>query len=131
MSERANIRDVAARAGVAVKTVSRVLNGHPYVSAETRERVEEAVRALEAHGEPDSLQERQDRALVEGGVVGRHVRALAERRLHARLAEREPALHHLRVGIYPVRAGKARRGAPADSGHCQEKERDGPHVLRR
>jgi len=47
MNTRANIRDVAARAGVAVKTVSRVLNGHPYVSAETRERVEEAVRALD------------------------------------------------------------------------------------
>ena len=47
MSERANIRDVAARAGVAVKTVSRVLNGHPYVSAETKERVEAAMRDLE------------------------------------------------------------------------------------
>ncbi len=47
MSDRSNIRDVAARAGVAVKTVSRVLNGHPYVSAETRERVEAAVRDLE------------------------------------------------------------------------------------
>ncbi len=47
MKSRSNIRDVAARAGVAVKTVSRVLNGHPYVSAETRERVEEAVRALD------------------------------------------------------------------------------------
>ena len=47
MSERANIRDVAARAGVAVKTVSRVLNGHPYVSADTRQRVEEAMRALD------------------------------------------------------------------------------------
>lgn len=47
MSERANIRDVAARAGVAVKTVSRVLNAHPYVSAETRARVEEAMRALD------------------------------------------------------------------------------------
>ena len=44
---RANIRDVAARAGVAVKTVSRVLNGHPYVSAETRVRVDAAVRALD------------------------------------------------------------------------------------
>jgi LacI family transcriptional regulator len=44
---RANIRDVAARAGVAVKTVSRVLNGHPYVSADTKERVEAAMRALE------------------------------------------------------------------------------------
>lgn len=47
MSERANIRDVAARAGVAVKTVSRVLNGHPYVSADTRERVEAAMQALD------------------------------------------------------------------------------------
>lgn len=47
MSERSNIRDVAARAGVAVKTVSRVLNGHPYVSAETRARVEDAMRELD------------------------------------------------------------------------------------
>lgn len=47
MSERSNIRDVAAKAGVAVKTVSRVLNGHPYVSAETRARVEEAMQELE------------------------------------------------------------------------------------
>jgi LacI family transcriptional regulator len=47
MSERANIKDVATKAGVAVKTVSRVLNGHPYVSAETRERVEAVMKALD------------------------------------------------------------------------------------
>ncbi len=47
MSERSNIRDVAALAGVAVKTVSRVLNGHPYVSTDTKARVEEAMRALD------------------------------------------------------------------------------------
>ncbi len=47
MNERSNIRDVAARAGVAVKTVSRVLNDHPYVSAATKARVEEAMRALD------------------------------------------------------------------------------------
>jgi LacI family transcriptional regulator len=47
VSTRSNIRDVATRAGVAVKTVSRVLNDHPYVSAETKERVEEAMRALD------------------------------------------------------------------------------------
>ena len=47
MSERSNIRDVAARAGVAVKTVSRVLNDHPYVSAATKARVDEAMRALD------------------------------------------------------------------------------------
>jgi LacI family transcriptional regulator len=44
---RANIRDVAARAGVAVKTVSRVLNGHPYVSDALRERVEAAMAELD------------------------------------------------------------------------------------
>jgi LacI family transcriptional regulator len=47
VSERSNIRDVAARAGVAVKTVSRVLNGHPYVSTDTKARVEEAMKALD------------------------------------------------------------------------------------
>ncbi len=47
MNERSNIRDVAARAGVAVKTVSRVLNGHRYVSADTKLRVEIAMRELE------------------------------------------------------------------------------------
>lgn len=33
------MRDVALRCGVSIKTVSRVYNGDPYVSAETRERV--------------------------------------------------------------------------------------------
>lgn len=47
MSERANIRDVAERAGVAVKTVSRLLNGHPYVREETRERIEKAMKELD------------------------------------------------------------------------------------
>jgi LacI family transcriptional regulator len=47
MSERANIRDVATRAGVAVKTVSRVLNGHPYVSTAMREKVERAMQELD------------------------------------------------------------------------------------
>jgi LacI family transcriptional regulator len=49
VSARPNIRDVAAKAGVAVKTVSRVLNGHPYVSAQTKERVEQAMKALDFH----------------------------------------------------------------------------------
>ena len=40
------IRDVAARAGVSVMTVSRVLNGERHVSAASRERVLEAVDAL-------------------------------------------------------------------------------------
>lgn len=47
MSERSNIRDVSARAGVSVKTVSRVLNGHRYVSQDTKDRVELAMRELD------------------------------------------------------------------------------------
>ena len=40
------IADVAARAGVSVGSVSRVINDHPSVTPETRDRVERAVREL-------------------------------------------------------------------------------------
>lgn len=42
----ASIRDVAERAGVAISTVSKVLNNYPNVSAKTRDRVNEAIREL-------------------------------------------------------------------------------------
>jgi LacI family transcriptional regulator, galactose operon repressor len=42
----ARIADVAARAGVGVATVSRVLNGHGGVRSTTRDRVMEAIEAL-------------------------------------------------------------------------------------
>lgn len=46
--ERApNMVDVAREAGVAHITVSRVLNGHPSVRPETRQRVEEAIAKLD------------------------------------------------------------------------------------
>ena len=43
---RSTIKDVSERAGVSIKTVSRVLNKERYVGAATRAKVEEAVRAL-------------------------------------------------------------------------------------
>lgn len=46
-AERAStIRDVAAIAGVSIKTVSRVVNQEPGVSAELTERIHEAIRLL-------------------------------------------------------------------------------------
>lgn len=43
----ASIRDVARRAGVGVGTVSRVINGNGYVSADTKKKVEKAIEELE------------------------------------------------------------------------------------
>ncbi|WP_024370895.1 LacI family DNA-binding transcriptional regulator [Exiguobacterium sp. ZOR0005] len=42
----ANIRDIAKHADVSVTTVSRVINAHPYVSDEKRERVQRAMKEL-------------------------------------------------------------------------------------
>ncbi len=52
-----SIHDVAAQAGVSIATVSRVINGKDRVAAETRHRVEEAMRKL------DFRPNRQARAL--------------------------------------------------------------------
>ncbi len=46
---RTRIDDVAAQAGVSIKTVSRVLNDEPGVRAETRQRVREVMTALDYH----------------------------------------------------------------------------------
>lgn len=40
------IRDVAKRAGVSIKTVSRVVNNHPHVSEETKKRIWKAIDEL-------------------------------------------------------------------------------------
>ena len=42
----ATIQDVARKAQVSVKTVSRVMNRHEHISPKTREKVEEAIREL-------------------------------------------------------------------------------------
>lgn len=45
----ANIKDVAKKAGVSPATVSRVINGQPYVADSIRERVLDAIRELQYH----------------------------------------------------------------------------------
>lgn len=46
MAKKHTIYDVAKRAGVAISTVSRVLNQSPYVSDSTKSRVEKAISEL-------------------------------------------------------------------------------------
>ena len=48
--QRPSIYDVAKHAGVSHMTVSRVLNGHPNIRESTRERVLQAIDAVEAIG---------------------------------------------------------------------------------
>ena len=45
---RPTMKDVAARAGVGLKTVSRVVNGEPGVTPDTERRVQEAIDARSA-----------------------------------------------------------------------------------
>ncbi|MET1052972.1 MAG: LacI family DNA-binding transcriptional regulator, partial [Mycetocola sp.] len=44
---RATMHDVARVAGVSIKTVSNVINDHPHVSTQVRERVRDAIRELD------------------------------------------------------------------------------------
>ncbi|HJB62773.1 MAG TPA: LacI family transcriptional regulator [Candidatus Microbacterium pullistercoris] len=41
------LKDVAARAGVSIKTVSNVIHGYPHIRRSTRQRVEQAIAELE------------------------------------------------------------------------------------
>jgi LacI family transcriptional regulator len=68
--KRASMSEVAQLADVAISSVSRVLSGHPDVSADMRVRVLEAVRQLEY--EPDFLAQslRRGATLSVGYVVG-------------------------------------------------------------
>ena len=59
------MRDVAAKAGVSVKTVSRVVNKERWVSDEVAARVEEAIAALGYR--PDA----RARAMRNSGLAGR------------------------------------------------------------
>lgn len=49
MNAKVTIKEIAKHAQVGTTTVSRVLNSHPYVSAEKRQRVMEAIKTLDYH----------------------------------------------------------------------------------
>lgn len=63
---RATIDNVAQRAGVSIKTVSRVVNGEPNVRPATREKVEQAIAALEYRPNPSARSLAGNRTYVLG-----------------------------------------------------------------
>lgn len=66
----ATIKDVAARAGVSVKTVSRVINDHKNISDKTRAKVEATIRALSFSPSPIARQMRLGRFQSIGMMYG-------------------------------------------------------------
>ena len=59
-----SLKDVAARAGVSIKTVSNVVNGYPHVAPDTRARVQAAIEALGYVPNPAARQLRSGRSGV-------------------------------------------------------------------
>jgi len=64
----ATIKDVAERAGVSLKTVSRVINNEPSVHARTREKVQREIDALSYQPDPSARSLRSTRAYALGLV---------------------------------------------------------------
>ena len=52
MTTKATVFDVADRAGVSIKTVSRVVNAEPHVRPSTREKVDQAIAELDYRPDP-------------------------------------------------------------------------------
>jgi len=82
----ATIDDVAAKAGVGVGTVSRVLNNSPKVSAGTRRRVEDAIALLDYRPSPLARGLSQGRSHSIGAVVPFFTHASAVERLRGVVA---------------------------------------------
>ncbi len=70
---RPRLKDVAEQAGVSIKTVSNVVNGYPHVSADTRARVEAAIKQLQYRPNLSARSLRQGRS----GVIALAVPDLA------------------------------------------------------
>src|SRR5919204_950136 len=103
---RTTIRDIARAAGVSIATVSRVMNGHPDVSPETRETV---LRVVRSHGFSTN---RGARGLSSGrtGIVGLTLPFVHAAYFAFILSGAAEALHEqdMRIVICPTRHEHAR-----------------------
>jgi LacI family transcriptional regulator len=89
------IADVAARAGVGTGTVSRVLNDSPKVTPETRERVLEAIDALDFRPSSSARALSRGRSQTLGVIVPFFTHASAVERLRGVVAALEGSRHDL------------------------------------
>jgi LacI family transcriptional regulator len=91
LEKKVTIRQVASTAGVSIQTVSRVVNNHPYVADETRQRVQEVISQLKYR--PDAIA----RSLIKGrsytlGVVVAELEHNGPHRLLAGIEKQATAL---------------------------------------
>ena len=91
----ASIRDVALHAGVAVGTVSRVINDAPGVAADTRDRVQEAIRVLEYRPNRQAQALSTGRTHTVGAIVPFFTHPSAVSRLHGVVEVLESAPYDL------------------------------------
>ncbi|MEE1649906.1 LacI family DNA-binding transcriptional regulator [Brachybacterium sp. J144] len=102
------MKDVAALADVSVKTVSRVVNGHPNISAELRTRVSSAIEELQWQPNTHARSLRTGRT----GLIALSLDDLRSPRL-AQFAEAlvlEATRHDLQISLEPSRGRPERVG---------------------
>jgi len=96
----ATMHDVALRAGVSPKTVSRVLNDHDSVTARTRERVRAAMKALDYHPNAIARHLRSNTAPSMGVLMGDPTSGYQSRFHHAMLLASVETGRHLVVELF-------------------------------
>jgi LacI family transcriptional regulator len=108
-TKRATIRDVAKRANVSIKTVSRVIRREPHVSEETRLAVEQAVRELNYRPVPSARNSTSDRSFLIGLIFDNPNPSYTSDLIHAAIVTaRDNGFHMLiepidRKALHPER----------------------------
>ena len=97
--KRVTLREIAAAADVSVATVDRVLNRRPGVRMKTRNKVEEAIHALQNHGLPGKERQLKDLKLA---AILQTSEAVADgyRRLIPRVASELGLLQEIAIRIF-------------------------------
>ncbi|PXA88240.1 LacI family transcriptional regulator [Caulobacter sp. D4A] len=116
------IHDVAQRAGVSAKTVSRVLNDHASVTAKTRDKVREAMSALGYQPSAVARQFRAQGSSAVGALMGDPSGGYHTRTHHALLLACLETGRHLTVELFdgPIAGWQDRIRAFVEDGGIRE-----------